>query len=168
MLDLVEIALDKGDIHFVRLDGKMVRKDRDNAIQVFKNDDKIRCCLFSLKAGGVGLNLVWATHVYLLDPWWNPSIEDQAINRVHRIGQERDVVVNRFIIKNTIENRIMSLQRNKTQLAQGLGMSDGGIEEMSFGMTKKDLQQIRLEDLKLMFDDVNHSDDEYESEDFDE
>jgi DNA repair protein RAD16 len=165
MLDLVEIAFDRGHINYVRLDGKMSRKDRDKALHTFRTDPNVHACLFSLKAGGVGLNLVQATHVFLLDPWWNPAVEEQAINRVHRIGQNKPVVVVRFVIKNTIEQRILKLQQNKTELAQGLGMQDGdddGDDQLKLGMTKKDLQQIRLEDLHSMFADDDKDEDKDE------
>ena len=117
MLDLVEIALQKSGIKFVRLDGRMQRKDRESAVDNFKNDPEVSVCLISLKVGGIGLNLVWATHVFLLDPWWNPAIEQQAIDRVHRIGQEEGVTVIRFVIKGTVEERIMTLQKTKTKIA---------------------------------------------------
>ncbi|KAG2393295.1 hypothetical protein C9374_006826 [Naegleria lovaniensis] len=117
MLDLVEVALEKSGIRFVRLDGKMQRKDRDDAVQKFKHDNTIQVCLISLKVGGTGLNLVWATHVFLLDPWWNPAIEEQAIDRVHRIGQDKPVTVYRFVVKDSVEERILSLQKSKTKIA---------------------------------------------------
>lgn len=117
MLDLVEIALEKSGIRFVRLDGRMQRKDREIAVENFKNDRGVSVCLISLKVGGIGLNLVWATHVFLLDPWWNPAIEQQAIDRVHRIGQEEEVHVIRFVVKNSVEERIMALQKSKTKIA---------------------------------------------------
>lgn len=152
MLDVVEIALDKAGINYVRFDGSMSRKDRDETLQTFKNNPNISVCLFSLKAGGFGLNLVWATHVFLLDPWWNPAIEEQAINRVHRIGQDKPVTVIRFTIKNTIEDRIIKLQETKIAMAQNLGMSNDQ-EILSLGVTKKEAQDIRLEDLRKLFSD---------------
>ncbi|EFC48881.1 predicted protein [Naegleria gruberi] len=132
MLDLVEVALEKSNIKFVRLDGKMQRKDRDDAVQKFKFDPHIQVCLISLKVGGTGLNLVWATHVFLLDPWWNPAIEEQAIDRVHRIGQDKPVTVFRFVVKDSVEERILSLQKSKTKIANealNLGGSDDEEEE---------------------------------------
>jgi SNF2 family DNA or RNA helicase len=99
MLDLVEIALTKANVEYVRFDGSMSRKDRDTTLQKFKNDPDLSVCLFSLKAGGIGLNLTEATTVFMLDPWWNPAIEEQAINRVHRIGQDQPVTIIRYIIK---------------------------------------------------------------------
>jgi DNA repair protein RAD5 len=119
MLNLVEIAMKKAGIKHVRLDGAMQRNARENAVSNFKNDPQLCVCLISLKVGGVGLNLVWATHVFLLDPWWNPAIEDQAIDRVHRIGQDKPVTVIRFVIKNSVEERILALQKNKSAVAKG-------------------------------------------------
>jgi len=118
MLNLVEIALKRAKIGCVRLDGSMQRKDREIAVSNFKNDPDLAVCLISLKVGGVGLNLVWATHVFLLDPWWNPAIEDQAIDRVHRIGQDKPVTVVRFVIKNSVEERIVMLQKSKSTVAK--------------------------------------------------
>ena len=77
--------------------------ERKCSIESFRNDDRCQVFIVSLKTGGVGLNLVEANHVFLVDPWWNPAIEEQAINRVHRIGQTRTVYVSRFIMQNTIE-----------------------------------------------------------------
>ena len=73
--------------------------------------------LISLKAGGMGLTLTAADHVFIMDPWWNPSVEEQAADRVHRIGQTNPVLVHRLIAQNTIEERILELQKSKTQLA---------------------------------------------------
>ncbi|KAL9650992.1 hypothetical protein ABK040_015095 [Willaertia magna] len=130
MLDLVEVALEKSKIGYVRLDGKMQRKDRDMAVQTFKKDAHISVCLISLKVGGTGLNLVWATHVFLLDPWWNPAIEEQAIDRVHRIGQDNPVTVFRFVVKDSVEERILSLQKSKTKIAnEALNISTGSDDE---------------------------------------
>lgn len=165
MLDLVEIALDRAKINSSRLDGSMTRKDRDEAIQVFKNDSTVQVCLISLKAGGLGLNLVWASHVYLLDPWWNPFAEEQAIGRIHRFGQENNVSVFRFIINDTIEDKIVKLQKDKFELASSLGINE---EEMKVGTTQKDSQKARLEDLQLLFGEENeaiNSDDDLRDED---
>jgi SNF2 family DNA or RNA helicase len=181
MLDLVEIALERNGIRFVRLDGRMQRKDREIAVENFKTDKGVSVCLISLKVGGIGLNLVWATHVFLLDPWWNPAIEQQAIDRVHRIGQEEEVHVIRFVVKNSVEERIMALQKSKTKIAsdaldfsnrdeendaeneaeveddeddfEAVGLDDEGEGDMlnGFGMTKKDAQNVRIKDLSTLF-----------------
>ncbi|XP_047156693.1 helicase-like transcription factor CHR28 [Vigna umbellata] len=83
---------------------------RDKAVRDFNTEPEITVMLMSLKAGNLGLNMVAACHVILLDPWWNPTTEDQAIDRAHRIGQTRPVTVTRITIKNTVEDRILSLQ----------------------------------------------------------
>lgn len=165
MLDLVEIALDRAKINSSRLDGSMTRKDRDEAIQVFKNDSTVQVCLISLKAGGLGLNLVWASHVYLLDPWWNPFAEEQAIGRIHRFGQENNVSVFRFIINDTIEDKIVKLQKDKFELASSLGINE---EEMKVGTTQKDSHKARLEDLQLLFGEENGDNSDDDLRDFEE
>jgi SNF2 family DNA or RNA helicase len=103
MLDLVEIALKNNNIRFVRLDGSMNYQQREKSINAFREDPSIKVFLISMKAGGTGLNLTTASNVYLLDPWWNPATEEQAIDRVHRIGQTRPVTVTRFCIFYYIE-----------------------------------------------------------------
>jgi SNF2 family DNA or RNA helicase len=103
----------------------------------------VKIFLISMKAGGLGLNLVSASRVFLLDPWWNPSAEEQAIDRVHRLGQTRPVFVTRFVIEGSIEERILELQEKKRKLVQG-----------ALGARGKELRQIRLEELKLLFRDV--------------
>ena len=99
-----------------RLDGKLNHKKRAEVLEVFKKDASKQVFLISLKAGGVGLNLTVANHIFLLDPWWNPAVEDQAIDRVHRIGQKKPVFVYRFICKETIEERILGLHASKKEM----------------------------------------------------
>ena len=86
-------------------------------IESFRNDDSIKVFLISLKAGGVGLNLTEADYVFILDPWWNPASEIQALSRAHRIGQEKRVFVHRYISGDTIEEKIQRLQERKAKLA---------------------------------------------------
>jgi len=81
----------------------MSQRKRAKVLKQFEEDKSIKVFLISLKAGGVGLNLVSANHVFLVDPWWNPAVEEQAIQRIHRIGQTKDVYVTRLICNNTIE-----------------------------------------------------------------
>eukprot|EP01089_Gocevia_fonbrunei_P004241 TRINITY_DN14260_c0_g1_i2.p1 TRINITY_DN14260_c0_g1~~TRINITY_DN14260_c0_g1_i2.p1 ORF type:complete len:152 (-),score=30.77 TRINITY_DN14260_c0_g1_i2:93-548(-) len=102
MLDLVEKPLALCGLKFVRLDGSMSQAQREASIKSFRTDPEIKVFLVSMKAGGLGLNLTSASHVFLLDPWWNPATEDQAIDRVHRLGQKRPVIVTRFVIKDSI------------------------------------------------------------------
>ncbi|MBS2016209.1 MAG: DEAD/DEAH box helicase [Deltaproteobacteria bacterium] len=124
MLDLVERELVKQGIPFARLDGNT--PDRRDVVARFQRDPAIPVFLVSLKAGGVGLNLTAAEYVFLLDPWWNPAVEAQAIDRAHRMGQTRTVVAYRFVCTDTIEDRLMDLQQKKRDLvASVLGEQEG-------------------------------------------
>jgi SNF2 family DNA or RNA helicase len=128
LLDLVEPHLTSNGIAFTRLDGKTV--DRESVVREFQSDGGPPVMLVSLKAGGTGLNLTAADHVFLLDPWWNPAVEDQAADRAHRIGQDKPVMVYRMVAKDTVEERIFALQARKRAIADvALGNSDqaGGI-----------------------------------------
>jgi len=98
------------------LDGSLAQKKRAEILEEFKTDPTIHVFLISLKAGGVGLNLVVANHAFLVDPWWNPAVEEQAVERVHRIGQKKPVQVVRFICKETVEERIVELHNYKKEL----------------------------------------------------
>ena len=120
MLDIVEAALRKEPklSTFCRLDGGMSSDERQRALRRFREERHYRVMLLSLKAGGVGLNLTSASRVYLLDPWFNPAVEEQAMDRVHRLGQERPVIVTRFVVKNTVEDRMLSLQESKREECQ--------------------------------------------------
>jgi DNA repair protein RAD5 len=118
MLDLVEIALSQAQITFSRLDGSMSRNRREASLVQLRSG-QVQVMLLSLRAGGVGLNLTAASRVILLDPWWNPAVEQQAIERVHRIGQTRPVVATRLICRNTVEEGILKLQDNKRKLMEG-------------------------------------------------
>jgi superfamily II DNA or RNA helicase len=128
LLDLVEPHLQSAGIRFTRLDGST--RDRGAVVNEFQTDGGPPVMLVSLKAGGTGLNLTAADHVFLLDPWWNPAVEDQAADRAHRIGQDRPVMVYRMVAKDTVEERIFALQAKKRALADvALGDADhaGGI-----------------------------------------
>jgi SNF2 family DNA or RNA helicase len=94
--------------------------------------------LVSLKAGGTGLNLTAADHVFLLDPWWNPAVEDQAADRAHRIGQERPVMVYRMVAKNTVEERILALQTKKRAIAD-VALGDAS---QAGGITREELLEL--------------------------
>jgi SNF2 family DNA or RNA helicase len=122
MLDLLEPKLRERGYRFVRLDGSTV--DRAGVVERFQKDPAVSVFLVSLKAGGVGLNLTAADHVFLFDPWWNPAVEEQAFDRAHRIGQERPVFVYRLVAADTVEERILDLQREKRSLAE-LAVSGG-------------------------------------------
>ncbi|MCC6972048.1 MAG: SWF/SNF helicase family protein, partial [Phycisphaerales bacterium] len=98
--------------------------ERERAINRFQGDDTCRVFLISLKAGGVGLNLTAADYVYIVDPWWNPAVEQQAIDRTHRIGQTKNIFAYRMICKDTIEDKILQLQEKKRSLARDLIADD--------------------------------------------
>jgi len=115
-LDLFGSYLLAEGIPFARLTGETTKREEE--ISKFQNDPDCRIFLISLKAGGVGLNLTAAEYVFILDPWWNPASEMQALSRAHRIGQEKHVFVYRFISKNSIEEKIVSLQEKKSKLAE--------------------------------------------------
>ena len=118
LLDLIEPELLANGIGFVRLDGSTT--DRAGVTARFQADDGPPVMLVSLKAGGTGLNLTAADHVFLLDPWWNPAVEDQASDRAHRIGQSRPVTIYRLVVADSIEERILDLHRHKRDLAADL------------------------------------------------
>ena len=125
MLDLIRKELDKNNISYAYLDGST--KDRKAAVEHFEKNDHIQLFLISLKAGNTGLNLVKADYVYLVDPWWNPAVEAQAIDRTHRIGQVKNVFAYRMICKNTIEEKILELQGKKKKLAGDLVVTDENV-----------------------------------------
>ncbi|KAG4984687.1 hypothetical protein JHK87_029436 [Glycine soja] len=127
MLDLVETSLRQFSIQYRRLDGRMTLGARDKAVKDFNTEPEIAVMLMSLKAGNLGLNMVAACHVILLDLWWNPTTEDQAIDRAHRIGQTRPVTVTRITIKDTVEDRILALQEDKRKMvASAFGEDHAG------------------------------------------
>jgi len=120
LLDLVEVRLRKERVEFLRLDGSTPARERTRLIHRFQNGLDESVFLVSLKAGGAGVNLTGADYVFLLDPWWNPAVEEQAASRAHRIGQERPVTLYRLVAKGTIEERVMALARGKAKLASSL------------------------------------------------
>jgi superfamily II DNA or RNA helicase len=115
-LDLVEPHLRSAGIPFERLDGSTL--DRQGVVERFQSPGGAPVLLISLRAGGTGLNLTAADHVFLLDPWWNPAVEEQAADRAHRIGQDRPVSVYRLVARETVEERILELQDRKRELAE--------------------------------------------------
>ncbi|ANB12247.1 DNA repair protein RAD16 [Sugiyamaella lignohabitans] len=118
MLDLIEKPMRKERIKFVRYDGSMTKFYREAALSSIKEDPSVKVLLCSLKCGAYGLNLTCANRVILTDPWWNPMVEEQAIDRVHRLGQTHDVDVYELIIRNTVEDKIIALQEKKRQLSK--------------------------------------------------
>lgn len=134
-LDLVAQWLDERNIPYQTLTGETLH--REEVVSEFQNNDTCRFFLVSLKAGGVGLNLTAAGYVLMLDPWWNPAAEKQAINRAHRIGQDKHVMVYRFISRDTLEEKILRLQERKSQLA------DIFVNENAFhNITKEEILEL--------------------------
>ncbi|RAP30271.1 hypothetical protein DID78_02720 [Candidatus Marinamargulisbacteria bacterium SCGC AG-343-D04] len=129
MLDIIETWTKKNDIAIERIDGSITGKKRMEAVNRFQNSDKPCLFLISLKAGGVGLNLTAADYVIHVDPWWNPAIESQATDRVHRMGQKNKVFVYKLICEGTIEETIQQLQEEKRQLLNEIVDIDGSQEK---------------------------------------
>lgn len=134
MLDLIWIQLETRGIQFQYLTGQT--RNRPERIKDFQDNPDIRVFLISLKAGGTGLNLTQADYVYLVDPWWNPAVENQAIDRAHRIGQNKNVVAVRLICPNTIEEKILRLQQTKKDLVGDLIHNDASLLK---SLTSQDL-----------------------------
>ncbi|WBA43882.1 SNF2-related protein [Hymenobacter canadensis] len=136
-LDIVRASLDERDIEYAYLDGNT--RDRHKVVTRFQETEELRVFLISLKAGGVGLNLTAADYVFILDPWWNPAVEAQAIDRAHRIGQQRTVFTYKFITQNTVEEKILALQHKKIQLVTDLITTDEAIIK---SLTKEDIEEL--------------------------
>lgn len=134
MLDLIKKQLEIRGIKYEYLTGQT--KKRGEVVESFQKNNDIPVFLISLKAGGIGLNLTEADYVYLVDPWWNPAVENQAIDRAYRIGQHKNVMAVRLICPGTIEEKIMKLQATKKDLVKNLIQTDGG---MFKNLTKKEL-----------------------------
>jgi SNF2 family DNA or RNA helicase len=115
LLDHIEPHLRAAGAAFTRLDG--ATRDRASVVRHFQDEAGPPIMLVSLRAGGTGLNLTAADHIFLLDPWWNPAVEDQAADRAHRLGQTRPVLVYRLVARDTVEERILALQEKKRLLA---------------------------------------------------
>jgi SNF2 family DNA or RNA helicase len=121
--------LDREGVIYEYLDGKT--RDRAACVERFQSAADCKLFLISLKAGGVGLNLTAAQYVFLLDPWWNPAVEAQAIDRAHRIGQTRQVFAYRLLARDTVEEKIVELQNNKRDLADAIvGANEGLIRNL--------------------------------------
>jgi superfamily II DNA or RNA helicase/uncharacterized Zn finger protein len=139
MLALIREKLVELQIPFVYFDGSTSAPDRERAVKEFQNNEEIRVFLISLKAGGVGLNLTAASYVYIVDPWWNPAVEQQAIDRTHRIGQTNNIFAYRMICKDTIEDKILVLQDRKRALAKDLITDDSGFVK---SLTREDVEYL--------------------------
>lgn len=142
-LNLIQIALEDNRIKFVRLDGKMPRAKRTSALDAFREDPEVRVIIISIGAGGLGLNLTTASKVYVMEPQFNPAAEAQAVDRVHRLGQTREVFITRFIMQGSFEERMLILQRKKENLAD-LSMSRGKLD-------KAEAAKQRMEELRSLF-----------------
>ncbi|KAF9597070.1 hypothetical protein IFM89_015261 [Coptis chinensis] len=157
-LDLLQIPLSRSNISFVRLDGTLNQQHREKVIKQFSEDENIMVLLMSLKAGGVGINLTAASNAFVMDPWWNPAVEEQAVMRIHRIGQTKSVSIKRFIVKmhhlldfgpmleieswalgqGTVEERMEAVQARKQRLISG-------------ALTDQEVRSARIEELKMLF-----------------
>jgi superfamily II DNA or RNA helicase len=139
MLALIKGKLEELGVKYEYFDGSTSAPDREKAIQSFQNDETVRVFLISLKAGGVGLNLTAADYVYIVDPWWNPAVEQQAIDRTHRIGQTKNIFAYRMICKDTIEDKILQLQEKKRMLAKELISDDATFVK---SLTREDVEYL--------------------------
>ncbi|KAJ3078199.1 DNA repair protein rad16 [Quaeritorhiza haematococci] len=139
-LDLIQWRLSRAGFACVKLDGRMSPVQREAVIKSFMTDPTVTVFLVSLKAGGVALNLTEASRVFVMDPWWNPAVEDQAFDRIHRLGQYRPIKITRMIIENSIESRILQLQEKKHALFQS-----------TVGKDINALAKLSEEDLRFLF-----------------
>ena len=137
LLAIVRERLDREKINYEYLDGRT--RDRQARVEIFQNDPECRLFLISLKAGGLGLNLTAAEYVFLLDPWWNPAVEAQAIDRAYRIGQTRHVFAYRLIARDTVEEKVLELQKTKRELADAIINADNSL-----------IRSLGREDLELL------------------
>ncbi|KAK6144243.1 hypothetical protein DH2020_021063 [Rehmannia glutinosa] len=149
-LDLLQIPLSRSKISFLRLDGTLNLQQREKVIKQFSEEENIKVLLMSLKAGGVGINLTAASNAFvmvrlqisedssIMDPWWNPAVEEQAVMRIHRIGQTKSVTIKRFIVKGTVEERMEAVQARKQRMISG-------------ALTDQEVRTARIEELKMLF-----------------
>ena len=140
MLGLIKDELAKLNIEYEYLDGQSSSKQREQSVNHFQENENLRVFLISLKAGGTGLNLTAADYVYIVDPWWNPAVETQAIDRCHRIGQDKKVFAYRMICKNTVEEKILALQDKKKKIAGDIIQTDESI-----------LKKLNTNDIRELF-----------------
>jgi SNF2 family DNA or RNA helicase len=136
-LALVQHYLRSNKIEYAYLDGSSI--DRKEQVDRFNKDPKIKAFLISIKAGGLGLNLTEADYVFILDPWWNPAVEAQAIDRAHRIGQKKKVFTYKFITRNSVEEKILQLQQKKLKLTHDLIATEESIMKQ---LTREDISQM--------------------------
>lgn len=136
-LGIFKNYFERESIPFAYLDGST--KNRGEIVADFQKNTELKVFLISIKAGGVGLNLTQADYVFILDPWWNPAVEQQAIDRTHRIGQEKKVFIYKFIAKDTVEEKILALQNRKKRLASSLITTE---ESFIKSLSKEDIREI--------------------------
>ncbi|KAF3188168.1 hypothetical protein TWF225_003932 [Orbilia oligospora] len=141
-LDLIEFAFERAGIKWTRIDGKMNRAQRADSLTRFREDPDVEAILVSISAGGVGLNLTAASRVYVMEPQFNPAAEAQAIDRVHRLGQEREVWCTRYIMEDSFEEKIVALQQKKQRIAD---------LSMTQGKSKRQRAQDKIDDLRELF-----------------
>lgn len=139
MLALIKERLEELGIDYEYFDGSTSIHERERAIKRFQSDENCRVFLISLKAGGVGLNLTAADYVYIMDPWWNPAVEQQAIDRTHRIGQDKNIFAYRMICRDTVEDKIVALQEKKKLLAADLITDESGFVK---SLTREDIEYL--------------------------
>lgn len=139
MLSLIRQSLTENEVRYQYFDGSYTAQQRENAIRDFQDNPDCRVFLISLKAGGMGLNLTAADYVYLIDPWWNPAVEQQAIDRTHRIGQTQNIFAYRMICKDTVEEKIMTLKERKNLLVKDIISDDS---QMIKQLTKDDVAYL--------------------------
>jgi SNF2 family DNA or RNA helicase len=138
-LEIVRQYLKTNKIDYAYLDGSST--DRREQVDRFNKDNTLKVFLISIKAGGLGLNLTEADYVFILDPWWNPAVEAQAVDRAHRIGQKKKVFTYKFITRNTVEEKILTLQQRKLRLTTELITTE---ESFMKQLTKDDIEQMLL------------------------
>ena len=138
-LDIVKELLKSRKIPFAYLDGSSPPTERKEQVEKFNKDSSLKIFLISIKAGGLGLNLTEADYVFILDPWWNPAVEAQATDRAHRIGQKKKVFTYKFITRNTVEEKILTLQKHKLKLSENLIQTEESV-----------IKQLTREDIEMM------------------
>jgi superfamily II DNA or RNA helicase len=136
-LEIVREFLNSRKIAYAYLDGSSM--DRKDQVEKFNKEPNLKIFLISIKAGGLGLNLTEADYVFILDPWWNPAVEQQAIDRAHRIGQKKKVFTYKFITRNTVEEKILQLQKHKLRLSESLISTE---ESIIKSLTREDIEMI--------------------------
>ncbi|CDK24398.1 unnamed protein product [Kuraishia capsulata CBS 1993] len=143
-LDLIESELQHypNEFEVLKMDGRVTMKGRQSIIEKFSDPaskTKVSVLLLSMKVGGVGLNLTVASKAFMMDPWWSPSMEDQAIDRLHRMGQQNNVRVVRFIMRDSIEERMLKIQERKKQIGEAVGVDD------------EERRKRRIEEIQILF-----------------